>query len=230
MPPDGAETTLRSYVSRLRRSLDGAATIEHVDRGYRLVVSAGAVDALEFERLAAEGGEALARAAPRRARERLARGLELWRGRAFGELGSEGVLGATAQRLDELRLLALERRIEADLELGRDDGLIEELEGLVREHPYRERLWRHLMLAMYRAGRQADALAAYHRARVTLDEQLGIEPGPELRELEGAILRQDVPEVARPEATQSLPEPVTSFVGRGRELADVSRCCASTAS
>ena len=221
-PTDGAEATLRSYVSRLRASLGGSAPVRRTDRGYVLEVPASAVDALEFERLIREGGELLARGAARRARERLTAALALWRGRAFGEVGSEGTLAAAGERLEELRHLAIERRIEAELALGRGADLVDELESLVREQPFRERLWHHLMLALYRAGRQADALAAYHRARSALDEHLGIEPGPELRELEGAILRQDVP--APPmgaDAGGNLPAPMTSFVGRSRELAEV---------
>ncbi|HET7182144.1 MAG TPA: BTAD domain-containing putative transcriptional regulator [Candidatus Limnocylindrales bacterium] len=218
-PTDGADTTLRSYVSRLRRSLGGAANIERTDRGYVLHAPPDAVDVLEFERLVREGGDLLARGAPRRAQERLAEGLGLWRGRPFGDVGGEGTLGSAAERLEERRLLAIEQRIEADLAVGRPSELVDELEGLVREHPFRERLWQQLMLALYRAGRQADALAAYHRARTALDEQLGIEPGEELQALEQAILRQDVPGPASADATAPLPTPVSSFVGREAELA-----------
>lgn len=222
-PTDGADTTLRSYVSRLRKSLDGTAAIEHTDGGYALQVPPDAVDALAFERLLREGGDLLARGAARRARERLAAGLGLWRGRPFGEVGTEGTLGAMTRRLDELRLLAIERRIEAELALGAAADLVDELEGLLLDYPYRERLWRHLMLALYRAGRQSDALAAYHRARSMLDEHLGIEPGDDLRELEGAILRQDVPEVARADARVGLPIALTSFIGRATEIEEVER-------
>ena len=101
--------------------------------------------------------------------------------------------------------------------------LIDELEGLVGEYPYRERLWRQLMLALYRAERQADALAAYRRARAVLDEELGLEPGEELQRLEQAILRHEVPPARPPEERHNLPAAVSSFVGRERELADVDR-------
>lgn len=222
-PTDGAETTVRSYVSRLRRSLEGIADVERNDRGYVLRVAGAAVDALEFERLVREGGDWLARGAARRARERLSAGLRLWRGRPFGDVGGEGALAAAADRLEEVRLLALERRIEADLGLGRGAEVVDELEALVGEHPFRERLWQHLMLALYRAGRQADALAAYHRARAALDEQLGIEPGAELRALEAAILRQDVPDVARAPEAPTLPTTLTTFIGRASELESVGR-------
>jgi predicted ATPase/DNA-binding SARP family transcriptional activator len=218
-PTEGADTTLRSYVSRLRRSLGDAAGIERTDRGYVLSAPTDAVDALRFEALAREGAELLARGAARRAQERLVEALSLWRGLPFGEVGSEGTLGTAAGRLEERRLLAVEQRIEAELGVGRAAELVDELEGLVREHPFRERLWRHLMLALYRAGRQADALAAYHRARTALDEHLGIEPGEELQALERSILQQDVPSPALADGQALLPMPVSSFVGREAELA-----------
>jgi predicted ATPase/DNA-binding SARP family transcriptional activator len=222
-PTDGADTTLRSYVSRLRRALQPAASIARTQGGYALEVPASAVDALEFERLVREAGDALARGAAARARERLAGALKLWRGRPFGDVGSEAMLAAAAKRLEELRLLALERRVEADLAMGESAELVDELEGLVREHPFRERLWRHLMLALYRADRQADALDAYHRARGELDEHLGIEPGEELQQLQAAILRHDVPAANPPKPFANVPAPITSFIGRAAELAAIAR-------
>jgi predicted ATPase/DNA-binding SARP family transcriptional activator len=220
-PTDGADTTLRSYVSRLRRSLDGRAAIDRTDRGYVLGLAPAAVDALEFERLVREGSEALAQGAIAAARERLVQGLGLWRGHAFGDASNDGALRIAAERLEELRLLALERRIEADLELGGGSELVDELEALVREHPFRERLWRHLMLALYRADRQGDALAAYHRARRSLDEELGIEPGEELQQLEAAILRHEVPPARPGAAPSNLPASLSTFVGRTREVEEV---------
>ena len=130
-----------------------------------------------FERLAQEGHEALARGSARRAADRLREALDLWRGLPFAGLGDEGALRDEAARVVELRLLALEDRIEADLALGRDAELVDELERLLGDHPFRERFWRQLMLALYRAGRQADALAAYARAREALVAELGLEPG-----------------------------------------------------
>ena len=220
--PEGADTTLRSYVSRLRRSLDGSAAIDRTDRGYILGVGPSAVDALEFERLVRAGREMLAQGSVRRARRSLADALGMWRGQPFGEVGGEGTLEIAANRLEELRLHGIESRIEADLELGRSAEVVDELEALVREHPFRERLWRHLMLALYQSGRQADALAAYHRARAALDEHLGIEPTEDLRALETAILRQEVPAAARQDAPQNLPIALTSFIGRSAELEAVS--------
>jgi hypothetical protein len=122
-----------------------------------------------------------------------------------------------AVRLEELRLVAVEGRLEADLALGRDAEVAGELERLVAEHPVRERLWRLLMLALYRGGRQADALAAYQRARAVLADELGLEPGEELRDLERAVLRQEVAPVAPP-PEHNLPAQLTSFLGRELEL------------
>jgi predicted ATPase/DNA-binding SARP family transcriptional activator len=220
-PTDGADTTLRSYVSKLRAASNGSAVIRRAGRGYLLDVPVHAVDVHVFERLVRSGSETLARGSARRARAQLAGALDLWRGRPFGEVGTDGFLGAAAERLDGLRALAVERRIEADLALGRSAELVDELEGLIRDHPFRERLWQHLMLALYRAGRQADALAAYHRARAALDEQLGIEPSEELRDLEAAILRQEVPPPAEARDRHDLPEPLTNFVGREAEIAAI---------
>jgi predicted ATPase len=221
-PPDGAETTLRSYVSRLRHSFDGAMPIGRTDRGYILGVAPSTVDALEFERLIRTGREMLAQGSVRRARRALAEALDMWRGRPFGEVGGEGTLEIAANQLEELRLLGIEGRIEADLDLGRSAEVVDELEALVREHPFRERLWRHLMLALYQSGRQADALAAYHRARAALDEHLGIEPTEDLRALEAAILRQEVSAAASQDAPHNLPIALTSFIGRAAELEAVS--------
>ena len=220
--PAGATTTLRSYVSRLRTALDACAPLTATSAGYTLEVAPETIDSRRFERLAKEGEEALARRRAQRAREVFAGALELWRGRAFDGLADDGALRLEAERLDQLRMLALEQRIEADLALGASGELVEEIEGLIRERPYRERLWRQLMLALYRAERQADALAAYRRARTLLDE-LGLEPSQELRDLERSILRHDVPAARPPERRHNLPSPLTSFVGRETELADVQR-------
>jgi predicted ATPase/DNA-binding SARP family transcriptional activator len=223
--PSGAATTLRSYVSRLRTVLGDAAPITGGSSGYALQVLPERIDATRFERLVRQGQEARARGAPRTAAERLREALTLWRGRPFAGLADEGALRAAAERLDELRLHALEERLAADLTLGRSAELVEELEALVAAHPYRERLWNALMLALYRAGRQADALSAYARARRLLDD-LGLEPGLELRELERAILRHEVPAATVEEERHHLPVPVTSFVGREPELAELAQLLA----
>jgi predicted ATPase/DNA-binding SARP family transcriptional activator len=223
VPPDGASTTLRAYVSKLRTVLGGDAAITSSAAGYALDVEGHTVDATRFERLAREGHEALQRGAARSAASRLHKAIELWRGHPFAGVSDEGALRMEAQRLEDLRLLAFEDRIEADLALGQDAELVDELEGLVHEYPYRERLWHQLMLALYRAERQSDALATYRRARELLDEELGLEPGEELQRLEQSILRHEVPAAQPPEERHNLPAPVSSFIGRETELADIDR-------
>jgi predicted ATPase/DNA-binding winged helix-turn-helix (wHTH) protein len=220
-PPAGWDVTLRTYVSRLRRALEDAGAIAGVGGGYAIDADPDSLDASRFERLVREGQDALGRGAAAPAAVRLSEALELWRGPPFGELAEGGRLRVEAERLEELRLHAVELRIEADLQLGRAGELVDELEALVAEHPYRERLWRHLMLALYRAGRQTDALAAYQRARTGLDEELGLEPGQELRDLELAVLRHEVPTPRPAGDRHNLPEPVTTFVGRSSELAEL---------
>jgi predicted ATPase/DNA-binding SARP family transcriptional activator len=219
-PPPGAATTLRVYVSRLRSALPDAA-IMRSGAGYVLDLPPERVDAHRFEQLVAEGRGALERGAARRAATLLREALELWRGRPYGGLGDEGALALDAKRLEEVHLLALEERIEAELQLGGGAELVDELEALVAQHRYRERLWHHLMLALYRSGRQADALAAYRRAQKLLDEELGVEPSEELRALEQAILRHEVPPARASEERHNLPAPLTSFVGREQELAEL---------
>ena len=225
-PPPGAHATLPSYVSRLRTALN--VEISSSPAGYVLDVPAERVDAARFEQLTREGREALIRPAPRKAVGRLKAALELWHGRPFGDVGGEGALRLEAERLEELRLLALEDRIAAELQLGAGAELVEELETLVGEHPYRERLWQHLMLALYRAQRQADALDAYQRAYKILGEELGLEPSEELRTLEQAILRHEVEPATPPEEKHNLPPPLTTFVGREMELAEVERLLGAT--
>ena len=227
-PPDGAAITLRSYVSRLRNAFGDPSPIEHLGTGYALRIERDRVDALAFERLAREGDRALERRRFRVAARLFDAALALWSGEPFGGLAVDGTLRGESVRLGELRLHVVEQRFEALLAVGGASGLVDELEGLVAEHPYRERLWRDLMLALYRSDRQADALAAYHRARSALDEQLGIEPGEQLAELERAILRHEVPEAEATEAARStIPAPLTSFVGREAALRDVAELVGS---
>ncbi len=222
-PPDAAAATIRAYVSKLRTTLGAGAGISGDRAGYAIDVAPDQLDAARFERLTDEGHDALRRGAPGRAAARLRAGLGLWRGPPFAGLGDEGRLHLEGQRLEDVRLAALEDRIEADLELGQHAELVDDLEALVHDHPYRERLWRLLMLALYRAERQTDALAAYRRARTRLDEDLGLEPGQELQRLEQSILRHEVPVVQPPEERHNLPASVSSFVGRETELSDIER-------
>jgi DNA-binding SARP family transcriptional activator len=235
-PPASAAKTLQTYVSQLRRELEpdagpgGWRVLGTVDGGYRLRVDPEQLDAGRFERLAEEGRRALERADLAGAAACLRAGLGLWRGPAYGELAGVSFARAEAARLEELRLAALEWRVEAELGLGRHAELVGELEELIAREPFRERLWAQLMLALYRSGRQADALGAYRRLRDDLAEQLGIDPGPELRQLEARILRQDPSlDLAKPRARprqdrSRLPpvyaaSPLAPLVGRDAELA-----------
>jgi predicted ATPase/DNA-binding SARP family transcriptional activator len=222
-PPAGFEATLRSYVSRLRGTLGESASLIGGRAAYSLELRPDAVDSVRFERLLQEARDAFGRGAVMRAVERSREALSLWRGKALADVAGDsvGLLGLEAGRLEELRLAALELRFGAELELGSVEGLVEELEALVRAHPYRERFWRLLMLALYRAERQGDALATYHRARSVLVTELGLEPSEHLRDLEQAILRQEVPPPRPPQLRHNLPSPVTSFIGRTAELAEV---------
>jgi DNA-binding SARP family transcriptional activator len=217
MPP-GAAKTLRSYVSRLRTLVGPEAALTAQGGGYAIVVEPDRVDAARFERLVGAARDALGRGEAAAAAGRFAEALALWRGRALADVAEVEPLALEAARLEELRLVAVEGRAEADIELGRHAEVSGELERLVAEYPVRERLWRLLVLALYRAERQADALAAYRRARAVLAEELGIEPGPELRQLEEAVLRQEVPPPATAAVTRTLPRDIASFTGRGAEL------------
>lgn len=189
-PPDTATKTVQVYVSRLRKEL-GEGVLVTRGGGYVLEVDADQVDAYRFELLAGAGREALDRGDANSAAQTLREALDLWRGPPLADFSYESFAQNEIARLEELRLVALEERIEADLALGRHDALVPELEALVAEHPTRERLRGQLMLALYRSGRQAEALEGYRDARRALDEQLGLEPGPELQRLERAILAQD---------------------------------------
>jgi YVTN family beta-propeller protein len=194
-PPETARSALQVYIAALRKSL-GAGGVALVTRapGYVLEVEQGAIDADRFAALRDE-----ARATDDLAlRSRLLReALDLWRDVPLADLDGEVFADAARHHLEELRVGALEERIDADLSLGRHAALVAELDELVREHPYRERLRAQQMLALYRSGRQADALAAYRAAREASVEGLGLEPGPELRALERAMLDQD-PALAAP--------------------------------
>src|ERR671922_2561448 len=189
-PPDTARNTLQVYVSQLRKLLpDGM--LETASPGYRLLADPDSVDLFEFIRLTEKGRAALTAGDAAGAAETLRRALALWEGAPLADLAWEPFAQGEIVRLEELRAAALEDRIEADLALGRHGQLIAELEQLVNEHPLREPFRGQLMLALYRAGRQADALAVYQRARKTLVDELGIEPSESLRKLEHAILTQD---------------------------------------
>src|SRR5215208_567213 len=186
----GAVRTVQVYVSRLRRALGETERLTSSRAGYRLCVRPGELDLDRFERLAEDGVRALTDGRPQAAGELLREALQLWQGPALADLAVEPFAQAEITRLEDQRLAALETRIEADLAAGRHAELIAELRHLVAEHPLRERLHGQLMLALYRSGQQADALQAFMRAREVLVDQIGIEPGRELRELHRSILGQ----------------------------------------
>jgi DNA-binding SARP family transcriptional activator len=196
-PPETAATALHGYVSQLRKVLEPQARAgEHrllvtQAPGYVLRIDPERLDLARFERLVREGKQELVDGEPHGAATALAEALALWRGPPLSEFASVPFALAETLRLEELRLSALEERVEADLALGRHANLVHELEALVAEHPLRERLRGQLMLALYRSGRQAQALEAYRRGRQTLVNELGIEPGGPLQELEKAILNHD---------------------------------------
>ena len=224
IPPETARNTVQVHVSQLRKRLPAGA-LETVSPGYRLVVDPATIDLFEFVRLCDEGRSALASGDAAAAAETLRAALGLWRGAALADLASVPFARTEILRLEELRAAACEDRIDADLALGRHVQLGPELEVLVAEHPLRERLRAQLMLALYRAGRQADALSAYQRARTTLVEELGIEPGDALRRLERAILAQDPSLDLAPKGRSSphrIPATLHTLLGRERELAALS--------
>ena len=197
-PPDGWVTTVQIYVSHLRQALEpgrarGAAGDVLVTRnpGYLLRVDGGRLDAARFQDGFAAGRAALEAGRYAEAAGTLRQALGLWRGGVLADLADYAFIRPEAARLEELRLAAVEARIDADLALGRHDALTAELEQLVAEHPLRERLHGQLMLALYRGGRQAGALAAYQRVRDLLAGELGIDPGEPLRALHASVLAQD---------------------------------------
>ncbi|HEX7311802.1 MAG TPA: BTAD domain-containing putative transcriptional regulator [Gaiellaceae bacterium] len=220
-PPADAAKALQVQVSRLRRALE-ADVLRTLPGGYLLDVDPGEFDLRRFEELAAAGRELLAQGDAAAARGTLNEALELWRGTPLAEFAANPLARREAGRLEELRLTALEDRIDADLALGAHGQLVGELEALVARHPLRERLRAQLMLALYRAGRQADALAAYRDARHALVDELGIEPGRQLQDLEQSILRQDTA-LDLPVSSSTRPgrRAAGIFVGRERELDDL---------
>lgn len=247
-PPSTAAKGLHTFVFRLRRKLGAALPIETRAPGYTIRVRSEQTDAgcaeaaLLAARVAAGSGDYASAASALRA------ALSAWRGRPFEDFDGRSFAAAEIRRLDELRLGILEARFDADLALG-DLGCISELEGLVLEHPFREKFWFQLMLGLYQSGRQADSLRAYQRLRHALATDLGLEPGPELRDLERAVLRHDPAllagrtraiacsgqvqeerthsyrsneQVSSPTAvTESLPLELTSFVGRTYDLDNI---------
>jgi DNA-binding SARP family transcriptional activator len=199
-PPTSARVTVRTYISRLRRSLDDPrqhhSVIESTAGGYRLPLTSQTLDLALFEQQVAQARTARSAGDTTQASTLLHAALLLWRGYPLAGTHGQFVEQERA-RLDQLRLTALEERIALDLEVGRDDDLVTELTGLVNDDPLRERLRELLMLALYRASRQAEALHAYQQIRALLSQELGIEPGPRLRDLHQQILHS-APELPAP--------------------------------
>ncbi len=222
-PPGGAIQALQKQISRLRERLGDDAPLSHRPAGYALEIERAAIDAQRFEDLLRRARAALAGGAPDEARTDLAAGLALWRGPALAEHRFDGFAQLEISRLEELRLEAIEEQMAAELACGRDVDLAGELQALVGEHPLRERLRAQLMLALYRGGRQAEALETMREGRRMLVDELGIEPGPELRRLERMILAHD-PELSaeRPSSQPAtLPAPASATIGRTGELAEI---------
>ncbi|GAB3869519.1 BTAD domain-containing putative transcriptional regulator [Kibdelosporangium lantanae] len=213
-PPVDATNALQSLVSRLRK-VGIAKQLESHPVGYSL--TATDVDVHTFERLAAEGGRLLRDGQATHAAEVLREALELWRGPALVDVVDAPFAAPAVARLAERRLTATEDRIDADIQRGRDSDVIVELYALTREHPLRERLAGLLIRALNSAGRQADALAAYDTIKKALADELGVDPGRELRDIHLAVLRDE----PQPAVRTGLPAQLTSFVGRDRELREV---------
>jgi predicted ATPase/DNA-binding SARP family transcriptional activator len=222
-PPESAAGALQVYVHGLRRAL-GAERIERHGSGYRARLVQNELDLDRFEGLVSRAQRALETADPDDAASDIQAALDLWRGPALADLASEPVGAVEARPLEESRLHAVELSNAARLALGDHASLVGELERQIADEPHRERLREQYVLALYRSGRQSEALAAYRDARRILADELGIEPGPGLRELERAILRHDpalaAPEPGRPPAAL-LPSPATPLIGRRLEVAAV---------
>ena len=216
--PATVAKSIQVYVSRLRKQLGDGLLVTRAP-GYVLRVDPSELDIARFEQLVAEAGGADPETAARKLREALA----LWRGPPLADLAHESFAQVEIARLDELRLGALEQRLDAELATGRHADLVGQLEALVKEHPRRERLSAQLMLCLYRCGRQAEALETYHSARRSLVDDLGIEPGLPLRDLHRAILLQDpaLDPPSRPSRDRPAHPQLGPFVGRKDELAEL---------
>ena len=229
-PPPAVRNGLQGLVSKLRRALGSTGIVTMRGGGYALELPPEAIDVHRYERLVAAGRAAAAGGDPARATALLVEADSLWRGEALAEFAYEDFASPTITRLAEVRLGAVEERLEAELRLGRHHELVGELDALVAAHPLRERPRCLLMVALYRAGRQADALRAYQEGRHVLGEELGLEPGPELRRLEAAVLAQDpsldAPAPAGPAPVASsgrstIPGSLTPLVGRDEEVREL---------
>jgi predicted ATPase/DNA-binding SARP family transcriptional activator len=227
--PAGAVQALQKHISRLRRRLGQGSPLSHQGSGYALEVDPLVIDSRRFEDLLQRARVAIGREDVERGASELRTALALWRGDALAEHRFDDFAQREIARLEELRIEAIEERLAADLAGGKSEELVGELQALVTQHPLRERLRAHLMVALYRTGRQAEALEVMRTGRELMVEELGIEPGPELRKLERMILAQD-PElsVKRPVAVLAarLPAPANETIGRAGELNEVAELLA----
>jgi DNA-binding SARP family transcriptional activator len=208
-PPEGALKALRVFISRLRKALreaGGADVIVTQAPGYVARLEPAALDAARFEALVAEGRRQATGGAHEQAAVTLREALALWRGPVLADVADAPLARAEAARLEEDRLGATEERVEADLACGRHGELVAELDALTRAHPLRERLWGQRIIALYRSGRQTEALRAYHELRQLLAEEMGLEPSAALAALEGAMLRQEPHLDWRPASVAAPPE------------------------
>ena len=223
-PPPSAEKLLQVYVSQLRKTLPAQVAIHTAGAGYAVRLDGARLDAVRFEELLGEARAAAAGGNTSVAASMLRRALELWRGDAYAEFADEEFARAEAQRLDELRRLAMEERFAAELELGRHRAALPEILAAAAANPLRERLQAQAMIALYRSGQQAQALDVYRTTRASLVEELGVEPGDELRQLQTLMLRQD-PALDRAVDAQAasvdLPAPPNPLRGRDNELREL---------
>ncbi|MGW4064026.1 BTAD domain-containing putative transcriptional regulator [Amycolatopsis sp. NPDC004747] len=222
-PPTSATANLQTYVWRLRRLLPDGVVLRTHDPGYSLVVDPGDVDAHRFTRLVGDAARADKDGSPETALTLLAEAEALWRGDPLEDLPTAPAWDAELGRLVENRLAAVEERLALQVRLGRHDPAIAELTVLLAEHPYRERLWQQYLLALAGAGRRAEALQAYATARERLVTELGVEPGPELRDLQAAILTgEPLPGPAPVAPLRQLPADLPDFTGREEYVRELS--------
>ena len=230
--PGRGANALQRQVSTLRRLLGRPDRVERRGGGYSLLADRSAIDVFQFEQFVRRGREAMREGQAGLASELIGEGLALWRGDALIDVAYHQFAQLEIARLTEMRIAAMEARVDADLALGRHASVIGELERLVSEHPLREHLHAQLMLALARSGRPTEALRSFQSARTVLGEELGLSPSPELCELEAAILRQDEQTVRRDVEPSlwrrtNLRTPLTSLIGRADALAGLSRLLAS---
>ena len=236
-PPQGARVTLQNYVMRLRKALgDDGTLISTRPTGYQITVDSGMLDFDRFDELTSHARQLIAHGDAERASALLRQALELWRGDALCDIESDVLQQEVVTGLAERRLAGIEARIEADLLLGRHAEVTTELRGLTSRHPLRERFWAQLLLALYRSGRQAEALETYRTVSTVLADELGVDPNPNLQVLHQRILSADpaltptaAPASSPPTVPRQLPAAPRWFIGRDKELAQLDETTGQTA-